>query len=116
MTRFRAAAVVTLLAVCVSTYGWTTCIGWQAKASMRAACCKAAAHACAGSAADDCCKNGEQRRQSSSSDKVAVAIVPPTPIANSLVPPLQATRVIERHASNLPPHVATHLLLSVFLV
>jgi len=66
----------------VSSYGWTTCPGWQPTTAMRAACCKAADHPCAGPEADRCCAREEQRQQGFSSVSVTPALLPPVvPVA-----------------------------------
>lgn len=116
MLRTRAIAVVTLMAVCASSYTVISCVGWQATAALRSACCNTAGHACAGADADNCCAKGEQQRQASS-EKAAVAVVAPVlPIAALLTPRPRTAVLLDRHLPEPRPHVPTHVLLSVFLV
>jgi hypothetical protein len=117
VTHLRPVAFVALLALLGSS-GWTTCLGWQPTAAMRAACCKADDHPCAGVKADDCCAQGEQQRQPFPSGSVTTATLPPVlPVALLLAMPPPRVRVAEyAHASDAHRRVPTHLLLSVLLV
>jgi hypothetical protein len=93
------------------------CVGWHPSAMARMACCAKVPGDVTATQADDCCGAGEQRAHSRLNGGAMNAVLPDVQTRGTA--PLTIDRVGTRRlntARHRAPEVATHLLVSVFLL